>query len=277
MAAGPSPLHGARSFLFAPGDSPSKLRRGLGSSADVLIADLEDSVAPQAKAAARRVVRDVLASADRPRPATVVRINAEGGPDDDDILAAVEAGADGIMVPKATAAVLASVDWELPVVALIETGLGLRDAYEIASMPAVSRVALGAEDLCADLGIERAAGDELPLLFARSQLVRDCAAAGAPGPVDGVFTAVRDIAGLTAAVRRSRATGLRGMLCIHPAQLEPVNEGFAPTAEQLAWARRVLDAYRTAGAAGAGVLAFEGEMIDEAVAKRAARLIGEAG
>lgn len=267
-------LEQAVTFLFVPGDSPRKLERALASDADVVIADLEDAVMPADKAAARQTVAQALAAA-RTGPARIVRVNCVGGrPDADDLEAAAAAGTHGIMLPKADAAAIGHVPHGMPVVALVETARGLCDAPTLARHPDVVRIAIGTVDLAVELGLRADYDDPLPLLFARSQLVLDCAAAGAPAPADGVHTDVRDLDGLRRADRHARSLGLHGRLCLHPSQVPVVAKDFRPSEDELGWARRVVAAYRRADAAGA--LSLDGEMVDEAVAKRAERLLRDA-
>jgi citrate lyase subunit beta/citryl-CoA lyase len=270
-------LIAARSFLFAPGDSERKLTGALTCGAHAVIADLEDAVAPADKERARAVVMSVLRDVPTSDVVRLVRINCSGdAPLAADVAIAERAGADGIVLPMASVEVLGRLVTSLPVVAIVETARGLRDAYDLARSPGVAAIALGAVDLAAGLGLGTVDGDEreLPLLFARSQLVRDCAAAGARAPIDAVHTAVHDVDGLRRSSAMSRALGLRGRLCLHPKQVPVVDEAFAPAPADVAWAQRVVAAYRGAGADGA--LAIDGEMIDEAVAKRAERILGEA-
>jgi citrate lyase subunit beta/citryl-CoA lyase len=133
---------------------------------------------------------------------------------------------------------------------------------------------LGPIDLGAELGLEpRADGQEL--LYARSKLVVDSVAARVRPPFDGVFADMDDPAGLAAEVELARSLGLRGKGCIHPAQLGPVNRGFAPPAERVEWARAVLAAYEHGLADGKGAVGLDGEMIDLPVAKRARRILDE--
>jgi citrate lyase subunit beta/citryl-CoA lyase len=270
-------LVSARSFLFAPGDSERKLTGALACGAHAVIADLEDAVAPQEKAAARDLIEATLRATPAEGVLRLVRINCPSDtPSAEDVAMAERAGADAIVVPKASVEVLARLATTLPVVAIVETGRGLREAYDLARHPGVAALALGAVDLAAELGLSSVDGDELelPLLFARSQLVRDCAAAGTRAPIDAVHTAVHDLDALHRSSAMSRALGLRGRLCLHPKQVPVVDEAFAPSADDVAWAERVVAAYR--GAAAEGALAIDGEMIDEAVAKRAERILGEA-
>jgi len=155
-----------------------------------------------------------------------------------------------------------------PVLALIETAAGIDDLRSVARATNVRRLVFGSIDLQHDLGID---GDGEELLFFRSQLVLTSRLAGLPPPVDGVCLALADTQALSADVRRARRLGFGGKLCIHPAQVATVEAGFAPSAAEMNWATRVLEA--AAQASGAAV-ALDGQMIDRPVILRARRLLG---
>ena len=150
---------------------------------------------------------------------------------------------------------------------LIETAAGIDALREVARTPHVQRLVFGSIDLQADLGI---AGDGEELLLFRSQLVLQSRLANLAPPVDGVCTAIADTPVLEAETRRARRLGFGGKLCIHPRQVAPVNRGFTPDAEEVAWARRVLDA---AAAAGGAAVAVDGKMVDKPILLRARALL----
>jgi citrate lyase subunit beta/citryl-CoA lyase len=160
------------------------------------------------------------------------------------------------------------------VIAIIETAAGVRAAYETAVAPRVAALLLGAVDLGAELGLEPRA-DGLEVLYARSQLVVDSAAAGIRPPFDIVHLDVRDDAGLEAECRLARSLGFRGKGCIHPAQIDIVNRVFAPSDAELEWARDVVEAFEREEADGRGVFALDGEMVDLPVVERARRILAE--
>ncbi len=267
-------LQTARSFLFAPGSEERKLVRALGSGADAVVADLEDAVAPAEKAAARDLTTRLVAETET-NAARLVRVNGVGTEWHDADVAAVEASAaDGIVLPKATAAAVAAVAdrVDLPIVAIVETAAGLREAFAIASHGSVRALMLGAVDLGLQLGLEpRADGHEI--LFARSSLVVDSAAAGLRGPIDRVWVDVRDIDGLTGDCLVGRSLGFRGKALVHPDQIAPTHEAFAPSVDELRRAREIVAAYERAEADGRGVVALDGEMIDAPVVERARELL----
>jgi citrate lyase beta subunit len=226
-------------------------------------------VTPDRKDEARGIVL-------RLRP-PVVRINGTGTPwFDDDLAAARELALEALVLPKATPEAVAALGAEgPPVIAIVETAQGLRLAYETASSPRVAALMLGAADLGAELGWDPRP-DGLELLYGRSKVVADSAAAEIRGPFDVVHLDTRDAEGLEAAARFARSLGFRGKACIHPAQLAVVNRVFGPEANSVAWAERVLDAAERGEREGRGAVALDGEMIDAPVVDRARRILSEA-
>lgn len=271
-------LQTARSFLFAPGSEERKLVRALESAADAVVADLEDAVAAAEKAVARERTMRLLAetSAD-PGPLRLVRVNGVGTEwHEADVGALAASAADGVVVPKATAAGVRAVGErvDLPLVAIVETARGLREAFEIASDERVAVLLLGAVDLGLELGLgQREDGQEL--LFARSSLVVDSAAAGLRGPVDRVWVDVRDLAGLARDCETGRSLGFRGKALVHPDQIAPTHEAFAPSADELQRAREIVAAYDRGVGDGRGVVVLDGEMIDAPVVERARGLLSD--
>ena len=264
-----------RSILFAPGDDERKLRRAAQSGADAFVFDLEDAVAVSAKAQARAVTRAFL-SEPRGAPARLVRVNAPDTPwFEDDLAMLTGAQADAVVLPKATpAGADALAPCGLAVIAIVETAMGLRLAFETASRPSVVALLLGAVDLGAQLGLETRA-DGLEIHYARSKLVIDSAAAGVRAPIDVVHTAVDDLEGLERQAQLARTLGLRGKACIHPAHVAAINAVFTPPVHELEWARRVLAAAEQAAAEGRGVINLDGSMVDAAVVLRAQRVVDE--
>ena len=256
------------SLLFAPGSDQAKLRKALASDAHAVVADLEDAVAPERKDEARAVVLAV-----RPR---IVRVNGAGTRwFEEDVAATRELELDAIVLPNATPDAVAALGPEgPPVVSIVETADGLRLAYETASQARVAALLLGAADLGAELGWTPRP-DGLELLYARSKIVADSAAAGVRAPFDIVHLDIRDDAGLEAACRFAHSLGFRGKGCIHPAQVTIVNRVFAPPRESVEWAQRVVEEFERSEREGRGVLAVEGEMIDLPVVKRARRILAE--
>ncbi|MDT9592174.1 CoA ester lyase [Nocardioides zeae] len=264
----------ARSWLFTPGDRERLFDKASASNADAVVLDLEDAVAPHAKATARADVCDWLRVGGR----AWVRINAADTTwFDEDLIALTDApGLAGVMLakaedPDAVHEITRQIRRDVDVVALVETARGVRRAEELAAVQSTTRLAFGALDLAADLGVDPDEDDAL--LLARSTLVLASRVAGLPAPVDGVTRATTDAAAIVRDARRSRSLGFGAKLCIHPAQVDLVNAGFAPTEAEVEWAREVLE---TAGAGGVGTDA-RGQMIDKPVVDRARGIVQAAG
>ncbi|MDF9745207.1 HpcH/HpaI aldolase/citrate lyase family protein [Natrinema salsiterrestre] len=272
-----------RSVLFTPGDRPEMCRKAPDAGADVIVFDLEDAVAPRRKSEAREAVRDVLSDPEfDPDCEVCVRVNATDATRADDLDALFaddhSESLESLMLPKVGSAddvrtladELGSYDASLPVLALLESADGVLEAPEIAAVPETDALAFGAEDLSADIGATRTAkGTEV--LYARERVVlaaaaNDCAA------IDTLVTDFEDEAALREDVDFAIQLGYDGKLAIHPAQIGPINEAFTPSAEEREWADRVLEAKREADAAGRGVFAVDGEMIDAPLIARAERI-----
>lgn len=259
----------ASSYLFVPGNRPERFAKACVAGAHAVILDLEDAVAPAEKAAARAAVAAWL-SPDRP---VLVRINSaetEWFREDVDLCRA--AGVVGIVLPKAEQVedldyIATRIDSAKPILPLIETARGIWNAYALAQHHLVQRFLFGAIDFQLDLGIN---GEDDELLYFRSQLVLVSRVAGIQPPVDGVSTAIDDPIRLSTDTLRARNLGFSGKLCIHPKQVEPVNQCFRPSPEEVLWAQRVVDA--TASAYGAAI-ALDGKMVDKPVLLRAERIL----
>jgi citrate lyase subunit beta/citryl-CoA lyase len=260
----------ARSYLFVPGDRPDRFDKALAAGADAVILDLEDAVAPAKKDEARAAIGNWLS----PTRPVLVRINADTTPwYAADLGLAAAPGIAGILLSKAH-----SIDPALQALCArtgkvllpqIETAQGFENAYALASTPGVQRLLFGTLDFQMDLGID-GEGDELA--YFRSELVLVSRLAGIQPPVDGPSTALDDAAQLVADTHRARRMGFGAKLCIHPKQVAPVNAAFAPTAEELAWAQRVVQA--AIGSHGAAV-ALDGRMVDRPVILKAEQIVRE--
>lgn len=262
----------ARSFLFVPGERPERFDKACASGADVVILDLEDAVAPSRKGEAREAVRSWLSQGGR----AWVRLN---GTDtawfEDDCSLLETPGLLGVSLPKAeTAEQLCRLGERLResigLLPIVESARGIWNAAEIASAPRVSRLAFGSVDFQADTGI---VGDGRELLYARSRLVIASAMARIDPPVDGVTVQLEDGERLQADVLDARRMGFGGKLCVHPRQVAPINQGFLPTADEVAWARAVMEVVDAS--ADVGAVSLNGKLIDLPVILRAQRILGE--
>jgi citrate lyase subunit beta / citryl-CoA lyase len=260
-----------RSYLFAPGDNPKLLRRVFTAGADAVILDLEDSVPIDAKGQARSMVADVVAER-----RALVRVN----PPRTDLCAAdidsVAAHATALRLPKCESpedvAWVASRAPGVPLVPAIETARGVLAAQEIALAPGVAHLSIGGMDLLRDL---YAGNGNLPMLYVRSHLVVVSRAAGLPPPVDSVYPLIEDDAGLREEATFVCSLGFGAKSAIHPRQIPIVNEVFAPSPSDVAWAVEVLAAFEAAG--GHACRLSNGEFVDRPVAERAHRLLQLAG
>jgi citrate lyase subunit beta/citryl-CoA lyase len=263
-----------RSYLFVPGDRPERFDKALASGAHAVILDLEDAVTPERKPQARASVREWLGHT---RARVWVRVNPADTPWHVEDCALLDLPAvRGLMLPKAhDALALARLAHALQpgqsIIPRVESVAGWFEALALARVPRVHRLAFGSFDFMSDSGIQ---GDGAELDSVRSHLVLVSRLAGLPPPVDGVSAAIDDAAQLEADVRRSRRYGFGAKLCIHPKQVAVVHTGFAPTAAEVAWARRVLDALASGPL---GAIAVDGKLVDKPVALLAQAILDESG
>jgi (S)-citramalyl-CoA lyase len=270
---------GRRSWLFTPATKPDRFDRAAGAGADALIIDLEDAVAPADKASARQAALDWLAVPGQGDGILrAVRINQPGTHWGlEDLLGLVRSAAkpDVVVVPKTESAdVLRLVDRlfveagkEIQLVALIESARGIAEAATIAqATPRLGALFFGAADHAADLGAECAWE---PMLHARSSVINAAALAGL-ATIDSPFFAIADDEGLQREVAAVVRLGFTAKAAIHPRQVAAINEALTPSAEQVAEARLILEE----NAKGVGVVG--GKMIDEAVARKARRILAAA-
>jgi citrate lyase subunit beta/citryl-CoA lyase len=283
-----------RSWLFVPGDSERKLAKAAESGADALILDLEDAVAAGRRPVAREMIRDYL-GARAGGPQLWVRINPLDGEGLVDAAAVVRAAPDGLVVPKVSgpAELLRVSHWldaletreGLPIGGIrllsvaTETAaavLGLSD-YARIPVPRLHGLTWGAEDLAAALGASSNRDVEGPLSLtyriARSACLVAAVAAGTQ-PIDTLEPAFRNEAALHAACAAARREGFTGKIAIHPAQVAPINAGFRPTAEEVAFARRVVEAF--AANPGIGTVGMDGKMLDMPHLRQAERVLAAA-
>jgi citrate lyase subunit beta/citryl-CoA lyase len=286
-----------RSLLFVPADNERKLAKSLTSGADCLILDLEDSVAEANKPKARLQAADFLATAaaQSPRPHLYVRINGLGTDlAEADLAAVMRAAPDGIMLPKCLngasvqhlGAMLAVkeaehdlADGATRIIAIAtETAASLFGLASYANAsPRLRGLAWGAEDLCASAGAEtarRADGSyTFPFALARS-LALFAAAAAQALPIDTVHLDYRDPAALRRECELARRDGFAAKMAIHPAQVPIINEAFTPSRESIERARAIIAAFEAQP--DAGVISFEGEMLDRPHLARARRILAKA-
>ncbi|HTN53900.1 MAG TPA: CoA ester lyase [Anaeromyxobacter sp.] len=271
-----------RSVLYVPGANARALAKAGTLPADGLILDLEDAVAPSAKEAARAQVVAALAAGPA-APERLVRVNGLATPwGARDLAAVAAAGADGVCLPKVErpeevvaaerALAAAGAPPGLALWCMIETPRGVLAAAEIAAAsPRLAGLVAGTSDLAKDLGARPTAG-RAEVLTSLGLLLLAARARGLAA-LDGVHLALDDGAGLEAACRQGRDLGFDGKTLIHPDQIAAANRAFAPSAAELAVARRIIEAHAEAEAAGRGVTVVDGRLVEALHVEAARRLV----
>jgi citrate lyase subunit beta / citryl-CoA lyase len=282
----PRPL--IRSILSVPGSSPRFIAKAESVPADVIAFDLEDSVAPQEKAEARAAVARTIDRFPKNGRLAYVRPNdLDSGLLEDDLAAVVRPGLDGIHMPKVHGPdTIVHVDHYLTLlermsglpsgairlIAWIESARGVANVEAICgSSPRLVAVSVGSEDYAASLGVSRSA-EATELAFARARVVNAAAAAGLIA-VDGAETAVRNPDRFWQVSCAVRQLGFRGKFCIHPGQVELVNNVFGPSGTERAWAEKVVQAFEVARDRGVGAITVDGSMVDLPIYERARELL----
>jgi citrate lyase subunit beta / citryl-CoA lyase len=280
-----------RSWMFVPGHRQRMIDKAFGLDADAIMLDIEDGVAPNEKDAARKNIAESLGREKTPgSPARYVRINAIGHARmDADLEAVIRPGLEGLVCPKVdTPDEVRKIDailndqepknnlkkGSVKLLIAIESPRGLLNAPAIAaSSPRVAGLLFGAEDFGREIGLPTVReGEARDLIYARSSIVI-AAASSHVQAVDGVWVDLNDTQGLSGFARQSRQLGFSGMSCIHPAQVDAINTTFSPTAEEIDYCQKVLQAFEEANARGDGSIAFGGQLIDRPIVERARRTI----
>ena len=280
-----NPLRRVRSALFTPGTEATRLRKAITSGADVCIFDLEDSVPPARIGEAREIVSEALEELGG-RARIWLRVHPASSHEMAEDLRTIPLSTlEAVVLPKAShrddvqtcrrAMKQARVPVELPVVPIIESAAGVLGCGAIAEVTGVACLALGRFDLAADLGIDPD-GTSAALTMARASVVLASTAERLDPPLDSPWLKITDLDGLRAAAQRARADGFGGMLVIHPSHVTTVNEVFSPTANELAWAQGIVASSAVAESGGRGAYTRDGEMVDEAIVKRARAILRDA-
>jgi citrate lyase subunit beta/citryl-CoA lyase len=264
-------------YLFVPGNRPERFAKALASGADRIIIDLEDAVAPADKAAARAAIAQWMLAHPEHAEQVLIRINdAATAWYVDDMAMAQAVQAQCIMLPKCEAPdQIADVLAYLPTTAsatvlpLIETARGLLAVQAIAAAPGVARLAFGSLDYMADLDLP---AHSVALDYAAAHIAVASRAAGLPSPLAGV-TPELDAERVGADMLAAKALGFGAKMCIHPTQVAAVHAALAPSAQELAWAQRVLQAW---AASAGGAIQLDGKMVDRPVVLKAERITAHA-
>jgi citrate lyase subunit beta / citryl-CoA lyase len=285
----------ARSWLFAPGDSEKKMTKAMEGPADIVLIDLEDAVAPESKAAARPMVHDFIKAHPEQRQRLWVRINPFDGPHTlHDLAAIMPANPGGIMLPKVYGrADVEKLDHCLSalevangiepgstrvIVLITETAEAMFHTGDYKGAPRVVALSWGAEDLADSIGASSNKNEDGSYSFtyelARSLTVLGAATAGVPA-IETISADFRDLEALRKRAERVRRDGYRGMLAIHPAQVEVINAAFTPSEEEIAQAQEIVDLF--AANPGVGAIGYKGGMLDRPYLARAELLLRQAG
>jgi citrate lyase subunit beta/citryl-CoA lyase len=280
-----SDLRPRRSVLYMPAANERALEKAKTIAADALIFDLEDAVAPDAKAAARANAVAAARSGAYGNREVTIRCNGLTTPwGADDIAAAGSSGAAAIVIPKVDSAayldqISAALDANeapstMTIWAMIETPTAILDARQIAAHPRVSVLVMGTNDLAKELRTG-AAPDRAPLIPSLAMALLAAREAGKV-IVDGVYNDVKDEEGFLAEARAGKAMGFDGKTLVHPSQVEPANTVWAPSDDEIEHARRVIAAFGAAEAEGLGVVTLDGRMIENLHVANAERVLAVA-
>jgi citrate lyase subunit beta/citryl-CoA lyase len=284
-------MSGLRTLLFAPGNHPRRVQKALCLAADGVILDLEDAVAISEKAATRPTVTEAFST---PRTGKLyVRVNALSTEwCYADIVAVVQTGLDGIILPKVEHAhELRTADWlianlereralpagTIDLIPIIETALGISNLAGICrSGTRTRRLAFGAGDFTLDMGMAWTRS-EAELLPYRAACVLESRAAGMEPPMDTVWADLRDNDGFIASAKHAATLGFQGKMCIHPDQIAGANAAFTPDEATIAQAKRVVAAFGKAEAEGLASIQLDGQFIDYPIVQRARRVLAQGG
>jgi len=279
----PPAVRPRRSVLYMPGSNARALDKAKTLPADGLIFDLEDAVAPDAKAGAREQVCAALRAGGYGERETVIRVNALASPwGHADLAAAAGGGADAVLIPKVESAdtvrqALAVLEdtgapADLPLWCMMETPRAMLRAEAIAAAhPRVACLVMGTSDLAKELHAAHTP-ERLPMITALGLCLLAARACGV-AILDGVHLDLEDDAGFAAACRQGAELGFDGKTLIHPRQIGPANEAFAPGAETLDRARRIIEAHEQAARAGQGVVVVDGRLVESLHVAEARRLV----
>lgn len=259
-----------RSLLYVPAHSERFTAKAHERGADAVILDLEDSVPLTEKANARAALASAVPSVGQGGAKVFVRVN--GAEAVEDIAAARAAGAFGLMVPKVQSSAQLDALPDLPLIALLEDAGAVLDARAIAAHPRVMALALGGEDLATEMGAR-----PLPKVLHFPKLMLHYAAKAEGKLSLGLLQSIADYSDLDRlreAAAEAREFGFDGATCVHPSAVAVLNDAFGPSAEDVDWARRVIDAAEEAERDGKGATVLDGRMVDRPVVARARRILG---
>ena len=274
-----TPIGFSSAFLFVPGTRPERFTKALDSGADSVIIDLEDAVAAEDKQTARNAIRTAWPTFNtEQKKRLIIRSNSPGSQFyAADLILAQELDLPCLLIPKSESLDqingAAQILPNTAIIPMIETAIGLDRINDIATAEQVLRLALGNLDLQADLGMV-CDSQESELQTARFQIILASRLAQIAPPIDGVTPSTDDIERITNDAERAKRIGFGGKLCIHPKQVPLVKAAFLPSAEEISWAFRVIEADK---ASKGGAVKLDGRMIDHPVVLLAQRTLASAG
>jgi citrate lyase subunit beta-like protein len=284
-------MHSRRALLYMPGDDRRKIEKATTLGVDCVCMDMEDGVALNQKTEARAVIAQAMKELNFGRSERCIRINSVGsGLEKYDLAAAVATDPDAVVVPKVESAsqVRAISDYiemyersakkdlgGIRMLVGVETAKGILNLKEIAEADRrLEAIIFGAEDYAASIGATRTK-DATEVLYARSAVVTACAANDLQA-IDMVYIDFRDVEGLRAEAEQGAGLGFSGKQIIHPNQVAPVQEAFTPSAEAIAYAQHLVDAFSASQKEGRGAFALDGKMIDMPLLKNAQKVLDRA-
>ncbi len=271
-----------RSRIYLPGNRPRMIQKGPGLGADAVILDLEDSVSPEQKDAARLLVSRAIKMIDFGLSEVMVRINPISHGGLLDLAAVLASNPDAVVVPKCESKVdvqaventikEANLPKQISILPMIETAKGILNAYEVAcASPMVDAITFGGEDFTQDIGATRTTSGK-EIFWGRSMVVIAAKAAGVQA-LDTVFSDLSDEEGLRRDTTEIKEMGFDGRAAIHPSQIEIIHECFTPTEKEMQFAVNVISAADKARSQGSGVAVVHGKMIDKPIIQRAEKMI----
>lgn len=283
-------MHSRRALLYVPGDDRHKIEKALTLGVDCICMDMEDGVAPARKAQARSTIAKALQELDFGSSEKLARINGVGtGWEKQDIQAVLPSHPDGIVIPKLEE--LAQIQWaselieaaelehgwplsSIRLVVDVETARGILNLKEIASHPRLDAIIFGGEDFAASVGATRTP-QAIELLYARQSVLTAAAAYGLQA-IDIVAIDFKDLERVRVEAEFGASLGFTGKQIIHPAQVQPVQSAFTPSAEAIAHARRIVEGFAASQSEGKGAFALDGKMIDKPLVDNAEKVLERA-
>ena len=283
-------MHSRRALLYMPGDDWKKITKSITLGVDSICMDMEDGTAINKKAEARVTIAKALQELDFGKSEKLARINSVGsGFEQEDITAVLPYRPDGIVIPKLED--LGQIQWAHEIIEAVElkhgwpvnsirmlvgveTAKGILNLKEIASHPRLDAIIFGGEDFAASIGATRTK-EAIELLYARQATVTACATFGIQ-PIDIVTIDFKDMDALRKESEFGAQLGFMGKQIIHPSQVEPVQTAFTPSAEAIAYAKRVMETFEASQKEGKGAYALDGKMIDMPLLKNAQKVLERA-